>query len=336
MPKGNSLRKPEGKKNLTLGFRIPAINLSREAKVRLKWMDYYHQHGKKASLTCRYFGISRKTFYKWLKRYNPHFLQSLESQSKKPKKNRTSQKLLEYGVQIKSIREKQPTWSKYKIGAFVRDLGAEISDSSVGYVLKKRGLIDKNISKRRKIQRKRNRLKIRIKDVEIEIKSPGDLIQIDTKEVNIPGEHKRIQFTAIDCFSRKRVLRGYGRKSAYCAELFLKEIIQDFPFAIKTILTDNGSEFMAEFDEACKNKKITHYWTTPDSPNQNAYVESSHRIDQKEFYEVYSISPGIKGLNQALAKWEVEYNQIRPHGSLGFISPDKFLKIHKSQKVLPM
>lgn len=32
-------------------------NLSREAKQRLKWMDYYRQCGN-ASKTCRHFGIS--------------------------------------------------------------------------------------------------------------------------------------------------------------------------------------------------------------------------------------------------------------------------------------
>ncbi len=336
MPKGDSLRKPHGKKNLTLGFRLPAMNLSHAAKIRLKWMDYYFSHNKNASKTCRYFGISRKTFYKWLKRYKPNYLQSLDDKSKRPSIFRTSKKLYQYGSQIKAVRDKYPTWSKYKIGAFIRECGAVISDSSVGYVLKHKNLIDRKISKKRKKQRVRNKGKIRIKDVEIDINAPGDLIQMDTKEVNFPGEKKRIQFTAIDCYSRKRILRGYLHKSASCGKLFLNEIINQFPFKIKTILTDNGSEFMAEFDEECCKRKITHYWTTPDSPNQNAYVESSHRIDQKEFYEVYFINSGVSGLNEALSKWQKEYNEIRPHGSLGFISPDKFLRINQSRKVLPM
>jgi len=43
--------------------------LSREATVRLRWFEHYHKT-KNASLTCRYFGISRKTFYKWKRREN--------------------------------------------------------------------------------------------------------------------------------------------------------------------------------------------------------------------------------------------------------------------------
>jgi len=33
----------------------PLPNLSQEAKLRLKWMDYYRNHANNASLTCRYF-----------------------------------------------------------------------------------------------------------------------------------------------------------------------------------------------------------------------------------------------------------------------------------------
>ncbi|MBU4348333.1 helix-turn-helix domain-containing protein [Patescibacteria group bacterium] len=61
--------------------------LSPEAKKRLKWMDYHRKH-KNASQTCRYFGISRKTFYVWKKRYNPYHLESLEEQSRRPKNTR--------------------------------------------------------------------------------------------------------------------------------------------------------------------------------------------------------------------------------------------------------
>jgi CTP:molybdopterin cytidylyltransferase MocA len=41
-------------------------------------MDYYEQHGRNAALTCRYFGISRQTFYRWRRRYRPQRLASLE------------------------------------------------------------------------------------------------------------------------------------------------------------------------------------------------------------------------------------------------------------------
>ena len=67
-------------KNLPLEFSIPAIGLSAAAKQRIKWFDYYYFHNQDATLTCRYFGISRKTFYKWLKRYDRYNLYKLQEE----------------------------------------------------------------------------------------------------------------------------------------------------------------------------------------------------------------------------------------------------------------
>ena len=66
--------------------RIPM--LSKEAKKRLAWMDFYRTHGKNAALTCRHFGISRQCFHKWRKRYEPFRLASLEEESRRPKRTR--------------------------------------------------------------------------------------------------------------------------------------------------------------------------------------------------------------------------------------------------------
>jgi hypothetical protein len=39
------------------------VKLTKEAKLRLKWIEYYEKV-KDVTKTCRYFGISRTTFYK--------------------------------------------------------------------------------------------------------------------------------------------------------------------------------------------------------------------------------------------------------------------------------
>src|SRR4030065_2050462 len=53
--------------------------LSRGAKQRLRVLDWYHTHGGNARLTCRHFGISPDTFYRWKRRYNPWDLPTLEA-----------------------------------------------------------------------------------------------------------------------------------------------------------------------------------------------------------------------------------------------------------------
>src|SRR5512133_3543960 len=66
----------------------PVLELSRAARSRLKWFGYYDTHGRNASLTCRYFGISRTTFYRWKSRFNPKDLSSLEDRPSRPERKR--------------------------------------------------------------------------------------------------------------------------------------------------------------------------------------------------------------------------------------------------------
>jgi transposase len=70
---------------------VEAASLSKEALKRLEWIDWYYDHKENVSLTCRYFGISRDTFYRWFKRFNKKNLRTLEDDTS----NRRPQKLRE-------------------------------------------------------------------------------------------------------------------------------------------------------------------------------------------------------------------------------------------------
>jgi transposase len=52
-------------------------SLSRAARTRLQWMLFYLFNGRNAARTCRHFGISRQTFYRWLRRFDRHDLSTL-------------------------------------------------------------------------------------------------------------------------------------------------------------------------------------------------------------------------------------------------------------------
>ena len=61
------------------GQRIrSAPTLSRDARHRLRWIEFYLARGRRVFLTCRLLGISTATFYCWWRRYDPRRLESLE------------------------------------------------------------------------------------------------------------------------------------------------------------------------------------------------------------------------------------------------------------------
>src|ERR1700726_1757401 len=71
---------PEARQLASLGKK-----LSRAAQGRLQWMLFYYFNGRNAARTCRRFGISRQTFYRWLRRLDRHDLRTLEERSHRPR-----------------------------------------------------------------------------------------------------------------------------------------------------------------------------------------------------------------------------------------------------------
>jgi putative transposase len=83
---------------------------------------------------------------------------------------------------------------------------------------------------------------------------PGDLVQVDTLDVRpVPGVVFK-QFTARDVISRWDVIQAHGRATAYAASQFLETLLHRMPFPIRALQVDGGSEFAAEFEQACQRR----------------------------------------------------------------------------------
>jgi len=99
---------------LRLAQRPPPL-LSRDAKRRLAWFQHYYAPGENASRTCRYFGISRETFYYWKRRYTPRDLRTLETRPSRPRHPRLRTWSTDQVEAVQAIREEHPRWGKDKL-----------------------------------------------------------------------------------------------------------------------------------------------------------------------------------------------------------------------------
>ncbi len=111
--------------------------LSKAARGRLRWFDFYHAHGDNASLTCRHFNISRQTFYRWRRRYDGRDLTSLEDRSHRPKRVRQPTWSQELEEEVLKLREQYPRWGKDKLAVLLRRQGRVVSTSMVGRILRR-------------------------------------------------------------------------------------------------------------------------------------------------------------------------------------------------------
>jgi transposase len=147
-------------------------------------LDWYSAHGKNARLTCRHFGISPDSFYRWKKRFNSEFLSSLESKSSRPNNFRKSDISKETVNLVVKLREEDMALSKYKLSEILKqNYGISLSPSTVNRILEAKGLLrEAKISRDIKKKKRINYVIPRVRaSKQMRYKEPGYLVQVDTK-----------------------------------------------------------------------------------------------------------------------------------------------------------
>lgn len=331
----------------TYGSIIPGSetirDLVRQGKIseggcrRLRWMDHYARCGN-ARLTCRHFNISPQTFYRWKRRFDPYDLTTLEEESRRPRHVRQARTPVRVVEKILELRTRYPRWGKDKLVILLRREGLGVSTSTVGRVMKRlkgRGLLIEpvNVRQAKEARKRRRRPRYAIRKPEgYRVQAPGDLIQVDTLQVHLQGNDRRWQFSSRDLISRWDVSRAYRNASSFAAALFLEYMERKFPFRVRALQIDGGSEFKKHFEEACRKRGIRLFIIPPRTPKLQGYVESANKTHRVEFYEVEDIALSMEEHNQQLEAWDRTYNTIRPHQSLDYQTPAEYyqawLKLH--------
>lgn len=92
----------------------------------------------------------------------------------------------------------------------------------------------------------------------------------------------------------------------------------------RRIRSDNGPEFIARAIERwLAQVEVETMYVAPGSPWENGYAESFHSRLRDEFLacEVFENLPTARKLSAA---WKEDYNDHRPHSSLGYVTPAEF------------
>jgi len=276
------------------------------------------QQTKNVSITCRYFGVSQDSFYRWKKDDQSNGEQGLINSKPCPQNpNLRTPKDIE--DKILYLR-KNYHLGQLRIAWYLdRYHQIKISQGGVYGVLKRHGL-----NRLPSHAKKRTVLTTRY-----EKQVPGHHIQIDVKFLKLIAPTgktvRRFQYTAIDDATRERTLKVYAKHTQQNAIGFINRVIKTFPFRIQTIRTDNGHEFQAQFHWHVEDLGIRHVYIKKGTPRLNGKVERSHRTDDLEFYQLLTYN-GDQDLTRKLARWEKYYNFSRPHFSLQGKTPFEIMR----------
>lgn len=276
-------------------------------------------------------GISRSTYYRYVQKLKA-MSRGIPMPSKRPKHLRRPQWTEAQTQKLLTLRRAHPTYGKAKLAVILkRDHGWTFSESTVGRMLKhlmQKGLITKSISALR-IKRKRSFTKGHAKPWSFKPYKDmvmGERVQIDHMTVTKNGIVVK-HFQAWDRVSKFIHANVYTQAKSSSAKRFLLDLLEKSPFKILSIQVDGGSEFRADFEDACADLEIPLLVLPPRKPQYNGGVERGNRTFQEEFYANPNLlADSIGHMRYELSKALNIYNTYRPHFNLKGLTPMQYIK----------
>lgn len=295
-------------------------SISPKAHFRQRVIKYSAKNGVTAA-SIRY-RVCRKAIYDWKKRYDGRW-QSLIDRSHRPHSHPRQQTAEEYAMierYYRRTKDKMMLWDKLRENGYTRCYNSLLRAI-------KRLKLEVTPEKRKGYKPKPYK----------RAEYPGQKVQIDVKFVPaycVVNGQKYYQYTAVDECTRFCFREMYDEHSTYSSLDFLKKLIEKFPFPIREVQTDNGTEWTNAllvkksthktlFEEYLEECGIKYHRIQVATPRHNGKVERQHRLDEQRFYSkmrMFSLEDGRK----QLAKYNKISNNISK-SCLKYRSPNAVL-----------
>ena len=299
--------------------------VTQKARYRQAIIRYADKYG--VTKAADRYDVNRQYIYRWKKRYDGT-LQSLADKSHRPHHHPNQHTQQELKL-ISDMRRRNPHAGLVVFWVKLRQRGYTRTVTGLYRLLRKQGELAVKPPNPKYIPKPYEQMNY-----------PGQRVQIDVKFVpsaclvGDAAELKFYQYTAIDEYSRYRYLEAFEEHSTYSSTLFLEHLIKAFPFPIKCVQTDNGTEFTKRllpadrrtptlFETRLKQCGIEHKLIRPYTPRHNGKVERSHRKDNEYFYATHTFY-SFDDFKKQLAVHSRKYNKF-PMRPLNWKSPTDYV-----------
>lgn len=264
------------------------------------------------SALCRRYGVSRKTGYKWLRRFHAEAEAGLQDRSRRPREapNKTASAMEQAVI---ALRQQHPAWGARKLHTRLKTLGqaAVPAPSTIHGILRRHGLIDPEASGASQPWQR------------FEHAAPNQLWQMDFKG-HFPLQTARCHpLTVLDDHSRFSLcLRACADEQGKTVISALSRTFEQYGLP-DAMTMDNGAPWGSDREHPYTaftlwlmrlNIRVSH--SRPFHPQTQGKDERFHRTLKAE---VLRGAP-FRDLDQAQQRfdqWREVYNFERPHEALG-------------------
>lgn len=163
---------------------------------------------------------------------------------------------------------------------------------------------------------------------------PGEMVHVDTKRLPLlKGEDNTLPreylFVAVDDYSRELYADILPDKTQHSAAAFLEQALEECPYTIDSIYSDNGKEFKGTpehaFAKLCHEKNIGQYFTKPRCPQTNGKAERMIKTLMDMWHDKTQFA-GRKHRRVALNRFVNYYNTVKPHKGINGFTPYELLE----------
>lgn len=156
-----------------------------------------------------------------------------------------------------------------------------------------------------------------------------EIVEDDQEVMDVLQSHRKFRvLNVIDDFNRE--VMGQKVATSIPGERLirmLEEIIWEHGKP-NNIRSDNGPEFTSKvFQEWCKANGINQIFIQPGAPTQNSYIERFNGSYRRGVLDAYILRT-LDEVRTITEEWMEDYNNKRPHESLGNMPPVKYREIH--------
>ena len=289
------------------------------AATRVQYVVGYEECRRRWGLSarrfCRVAEVPYPTFARWWARWQRQGNRALLDRSRRPR--RCPHALSSQVLDVVRRGHRELDSGVRRLHAYLKRAGLiSCSLSSVYRILRRCGAL---------VRRPRKPKPIWIRYAKA---TPGERAQMDLKYL----PEQRFQLTLVDDCSRFLGATVLEKRTMTAVCRALPGLLRSFPFLLRCIQTDNGSEFGRELSNLLKRLGIRHTRIRPRTPRLNGKVERVQRTVQEEFWDGVNASP-LQHWERMLQDYVHFYNTTRLHSALGYATPLQYALERLPRKV---
>ena len=169
---------------------------------------------------------------------------------------------------------------------------------------------------------------LRARIVELALSGPNERWSMDFVSDTLSNGRRFRCLTIMDEFSRECLAIHVAHSIPAAGVIEVMERLKQSRGLPEVVITDNGSEFRSRaFDSWAYARGVKLDFIQPGKPVQNGFIESFNGTLRGECLNLHWFL-SLPDAKHSIEQWRADYNEVRPHSSLGFLTPEEFMDIH--------